>query len=363
LKDEKMSKFNNKSGMTIIELGVAMLTAAIMIYAGSQLFNQLSKEQRAAEERTIVQTLATVGNRQIWQDTRTAGHSMNVLSLTDDNGRNFYDLNPELACGGMPDDCMRTFTITTTNNQSFIMLTEWNSKRRHAVTFDPSRAYNTVASNLPWDVNPPLTFNNTRLGETLFNEGVCATTVGSTKCGPSSALPPTSKYVLMKSGGESPRLNAAGLPVPGSIKRASSVLGSTNALTSASGSSQFLTFAWLNRAHPEDPAQGVIANFDHFFLTIPPLGGRAGLVQAFEVKAIRYCLKKPDAGPDKDFFSLYREECTTNSGCSLTAACNSSASGWSKGTDLAFRVKEIVFKRPNINLPVIYFEIETLKSL
>jgi|GEM_PF-6954414 len=358
-----MKKNRNLSGMTIVELAVAMVVASIMIYAGSQLFTLLTKQQRSAEERTLVQTLAIVGNRQIWQDTRSAGHSLNVLKLDDDNGKNFFDQNSEIACGGMPAECMRTFTITESDSKSFLLLTEWNNRRRKVVTFDPSRAYNAVAPNLPYNQDAPLSFNAGELAKTLFTEGICSPSVASDDCGPARGGASGSKLILMKSAGESPQLDGAGIPINNSIKRASSILASTMDLTSESGTIQFLPYPWLNRAHPEDPAQADIANFDHFFRTVPPLGGRAGLVQAYEVKAVRFCIQKPTEGPDKDFYSLYREECSSESGCSLSAACNASADGWSAANDLASRVKKVVFKRPNINMPIIYFEIDTLKSL
>jgi len=360
-----MDRLKHKTGMSVMEIGIAMLVAAVMFYAGGIIFRQLSRTQNAASENTVTQILTQIANRQVWQDIRNSGHSMNVLLLSDDNNNNFFDLNPEIACSNTSSlSCTRSLTITgsETSVRSFVLLVDWSRQDKKVVTISPESAY-LVGSTVDYTTDASLTFQSTKFAAKLFEEGLCASDLVLPNCGTPHHSTNATKLILLKSAGQAYRLDASNMPNLSSIRRSSNVMGSSHRLNGPSGNISFLTFDWLNRQHPEDPNLRVIASFDDFLRSVPPLGGRAGLVQAYEVRAVRYCLAKPNSGKTKNYFSLYREECNAISGCSLSAPCNQSALGWGKANDIAPMVKSVTFKRPNINLPIIYFDIETHKSL
>lgn len=356
----------NNSGLTLIEIVIAMAISAIMFYAGGVIFNQLSKTQRSASENTVTQILTQIANRQVWQDIRNSGHSMNTLLLNDDNNNNFYELNPELPCANTSTTtCSRSYTINENNFslKSFVMLVDWSRQDKKVITISPEAAYN-VGNNADFTTDATLSFQSTKLANKLFQEGLCASNINLPQCGINPPSLNAKKLILLKSAGQSYQLNSSFIPNINSIKRSSTVMGSSSQLTSASGSNiSFINYTWLDRRHPEDPNSRIIASFDDFLRSVPPLGGRAGLVQAYEVRAVRYCLAKPVSGQTKNYYSLYREECNSESACNLNAPCNASAQGWGKAVDIAPMIKSVTFKRPNINLPIIFFAIESHKLL
>lgn len=320
-------QFRNSRGMSIMELIVAIGIVGIISVIAMQFLNDQQRQNRKLEEAIEYKIDTLLSDKVILKDFRNAMPSINQLRILDQNGVNFFDLEPDkggaLNCPGCYKFRALTLSHASGAPKKFYLLVA-NPTKGDSVFTDPVIAYDIGAPSAT-DPNLPATITFAGLNR----------------------VPSGSSTGFLTS--RNPLLVADDLVFvdsSGTMK-----VTANNPVTRSAGWIGFLTSAgdivvnpaipdgiFASRIYTKNPADGsevvtAPANFDEFLQALPPNGTSGSSIRIMGVKLIKYELKCVAAVADD--CTLERSEW--------------SKTGFMNQRDILNHVKGVTFRRDNIS--------------
>lgn len=315
---------NNNRGVTIIELLIGLGVTAIIVFMSFGAMNMITQQTSDMRKTLEAEIDQSVGERIVMNDLRLAGLSFNNVLRKDDNGREFFDFEPEKPFLSIPETQRTRFLTLSREGEDLFLLNQ--EAKTSVMVYDPVAAYEIGPA--PADVNTPASLSFQSLNHKdwitiqkpeLWRDGhfVMLDTAASLRPQRGNTIddsvPPRSPLFIGKVAG------LAANPDP-------------------------VINQWVKTTNPLDGTS--LLSADIFLRRLPPMGGALPLVRLRAITAQRYTLeKKQSANPNAR--QLVRYSLGPN--------------GWSSRFLVADDVKSVTFERKSITQKLVYFKIERVQ--
>lgn len=307
-----MNKYIEEStqGFTLLETMVSMGIFTVTLLAASSLSYYVQKSNNKIASSIGAQSNKLVTERSFYSDLRDSESNYQLLSVADDNGKNFNDFIPDLPCIS---NCDRTFTLDIYGRKLFYTFIQQGIE----IKYDPSRAY--AKGNI--SANGFLGINNGGYVQAA-NEALDPEVKSGIKKGvwPTDVSKSNQLFLL-----NSPiflRPLKDGIPDSTAVPRQLTYIGTVNqnrttlendpGLTSVLNGSGFslLNTHPMQVSTPTLPSAPYTVSSPHlFFFNLPALAGVSPVTFLKAIKLVRYNAKKRvDQGTGSEVGILTREE-------------------------------------------------------
>jgi hypothetical protein len=338
-------KLNSRSGLTLVEIVLAMAVFAFVSLTAYQLMNIIQKDTLRTREAIDANLESLVSQRLLTADIIASSPSFNTVKLVDDNGRNFFDYLSDGNC----DDallCPRVLSLSPPGHggvQQIVFMISAGDLTP-ALIYPPVGAYQASAA-LTLDSAGPLTFQGVNYNDILSTKIISKT-----------------RYPKFWDVNETPRLlyfysSTAVRPSSGTVNlsipaRASIYLGVLTYTMKPNLSNVVMTAAplsaYVDVSHPSQAGILMtdtvdiwgINGFDRFLRTLPPVGGVGATAFFRPARMVRYSFVTEESA-GKTTYALYRDEWSPKT------------NAWEKPLMMGRDFYGIVFKRKSISSPVI----------
>jgi type II secretory pathway pseudopilin PulG len=337
-------KLNSQSGLTLVEIVLAMAVFAFVSITAYQLMNIVQKDTLRTREAIDANLESLVSQRLLTSDIIASSPSFNCVKLPDDNGRNFFDYLSDGNCTD-PTLCPRILSLSPPGRggvQQVVFMTSAGDLSP-ALIYAPHFAYN-VQKAVTLDAPGILTYVGVNRDKNL-----------------EKIIDPLN-YPKFWDPKENPRLlffysSTAVRPSSGTVNlsipaRSSVYLGVLNYTMKPVLSNVLMTAAplsaYVDVSHPSQAGLTMTDTvdiwgtngFDRFLRTLPPVGGVGATAFFRPARMIRYSFVT-ETGSSKTTYALYRDE------------WNPKTNAFEKPLMMGREFYGIVFKRKTISSPVI----------
>lgn len=337
-------KLNSRSGLTLVEIVLAMAVFGFVSLTAYQLMNIVQKEATNTRGAIDANLESLVSQRLLTADIISSSPSFNTVKLIDDNGRNFFDFLADGIC----DDttlCPRVLSLSPAGRggvQQIVFMTS-ASDLSPALIYIPYAAYD-VQKAVTLDAPGILTYKGINH---LKNFEKIVDPARYPKFWDSKEIPRL--LFFYSSTAVRPSSGTVNLSIPA---RASIYLGvltyTKQPLLSNIKMTAAPLSAYVDVSHPSQAGISMTDSvdawgtdgFDRFLRTLPPVGGLGATAFFRPARMIRYSFVTDTSGA-KPSHSLYRDE------------WNPKTNAWEKPLMMGRDFYGIVFKRKSISSPVI----------
>lgn len=319
----------NNHGVTLIELAVYSAVSAVVVLGASQFMTFFSKTQKTAEKFAEATLEEQNINNFLFSDIKEIFLSFQLPSLAPlDIGTGnlfFFDYSPASWCSGK--QCERTHVIEPGQSEDKYFYLVMSERRTPPVMLSPVSFYDANRNPL-FGARGTLAFSQLKF-KNVFD------TIDEAKnyLSPGKTLAFYSPIALKGANSTTSRFPTIFAEVTSELK--------LNPV-----------FPFLkNQPHPKTTAdfsksyQGYDP-LDAFIRLLPPIGGRATVLQVSPVKFVRYSVRALQSSPGDN--ALYME--------------TYSNSKWGEPLELGRKVAKVTFKRRNISIASIDVNVESLKA-
>lgn len=354
-----MMKNNNRRGISVVEIVVAIAIASLIAIVASGFFNQMNFFKKNKEQEIQMALEQFIGNKVIWDDFRGAGPSFNLLNLASDDNKAFYEYRYDQPCISNSSECQRAFKLSLDNGATV-------SKKFYVITKDTDFIQNTsnpTAAGLTLNtitIQPEKFY--TVSGSTLSYQPTSLADELSTQFDISKS--DLSKKLLMfyiptpirqpdaSVGAGDPPFDYSQAPLLYSFLTNIDSSGSDTSISSIINTIE-PNFGYSNKELMEDFVSNStsINTVDRFLLNMPGIYGSVPLVLVQPVSVIRYYLELEDPNETMEQFKRARlvREVLMNTGSGLE---------FQQKFTVSVGIQEVTFLRNNITTPVISYKIK-----
>ena len=311
----------NQRGFTLAEMivGVALMGILGMVAASFFVFTAKTKTEITNEIEDKVDSI--LAERMILRDLKNSEPSFNNLTVTDDNGRRFFDYVSDVS-GSSMDNSERKLTLELGRRNEFIFIAT-AERKGGTMLYTPAAAYEV--GNPPGDPRQAASLNFVSLNKnnevTFANDKIW---IGGNVV---MLDTPTAVREMTSSG-----------PDYSKPARSPIFMG----VVTNSGASTLIRLSLgnlIDMTHPMYPNE-TITSEDKFLRDIPPMGGAAPLVRLKVVNIIKYHLAKDQTGKQINLWrSVYGLQ------------------GFAQSQLFAYDVQKVEFSRKDATDSLIYFKI------
>ena len=320
----------NKKGFSVVELMLAIALSGMVLLAFLDVMQYMRILENKVRIKADSRTTQTLGERFLWMALKSAAPSFNNVPLADDNGRNFYALNRDVASGTLPAASLTrvyTMNLKAGSKTTFLAMISDNTVSSakdgyaEAIFLDPTKFYNITLTASP---------STTGLSWTMFRDYVGA-------MNPNFLVKTTQAIEIYIPS----TFRDAGASVATMPKSTSYFIRCDNNHANACATEHFNGLISFRNAQN---SAVVINSFDDYLKTMPSASGGIPPLVARVVKLIRYELRKTNIQSyGTDAGDLYY---TTWDGTQFASPVL-----------IADRVTSVVFRRPDITDPTITIDL------
>jgi Prokaryotic N-terminal methylation motif len=321
------SSLKNSRGITMMELMIAVGIVGIVSVIAMQFLNDQSRQNRKLEEAIEYKIDTLLSDKVILKDFRNAMPSINQLRILDQNGVNFFDLEPDqggaLNCPGCYKFRALTLGHASGAPKKFYLLLA-NPTKGDSVFTDPVIAYDIGAPSAT-DPNAPASITFVGLNRVPSGSSVGYLTSRN-------PLLSANDLVFVDSSG------TMKVTPNNPVNRSAAWLGFLTAPGDIVVNPAIPDGIFTSRIYTKDPTNGAEiittpANFDQFLQSLPPNGASGSSVRIMGVKLVKYELKCVAA--DATDCSLERSEWSNT--------------GFINQRDILNHIKGVTFRRDSIS--------------
>ncbi len=337
-------KQTSKSGLTLVEIVLAMTVFGFVSITAYQLMNIVQKDTLRTRDAIDAKLESLVSMRLLNADIIASSPSYNLVKLADDEGRNFFDY---LADGNCEDAnlCPRVLSLAPPGRggvQQIVFMTS-AAEISPSMIYPPPAAYD-VQKAVALDAPGLLTYkgiNHLKRLEKIIDPLIYPEFWNSEET--PRLLYFYSSTALRPSGG------VVNLSIPARSSVYLGVLSYTKKpiLSDVAIAAAPLS-AYVDVSHPSQSGITMtdtvdswgVNGFDRFLRTLPPVGGLGATAFFRPVRMLRYSFIA-ETSTAETTYSLYRDE------------WNPKTKAWGKPSMMGREIYGIVFKRKTISSPII----------